>query len=176
MNLPTSPSIETIGEFLVHALELETESAERYRQLAQSMEVHNNPEISELFQRLALLSEAHAQEVEEYATDVDLPEIPPWGFKWDCPGSPEMDCLEQNVSYLMTAVQALTLALHNEIRGRDFYAHVAIDSPNPEVRRLAGQMTEEESEHVDLLKDWLAKESHSDEAAPEDLDPPNSPE
>jgi rubrerythrin len=76
----------------------------------------------------------------------------------------------------MTALQALELALHNEMRGRDFYAHVAMSSPNPDVRRLAGEMAEEESEHVDLLKDWLAKETHSQEPAPLDLDPPNIPE
>jgi rubrerythrin len=76
----------------------------------------------------------------------------------------------------MTTVQALDLALHNEIRGRDFYAHVAIDSPNRYVRRLAGEMTKEESEHVDLLKNWLARETHRDEAVPDDLDPPNIPE
>jgi rubrerythrin len=84
--------------------------------------------------------------------------------------------MEQDLSYLMTTVQALNLALHNEIRGRDFYAHVAMSSPNPDVRHLAGEMAEEESEHVDLLKDWLAKESHSEAPAPLDLDPPNMPE
>ena len=176
MNPNTQASIVTVSEFLAHALELELESAERYRQLAQSMAVHHNQEIAELFEHLALLSDAHAREVEERTAGLALPEIPPWEFKWNCPGSPESDCMEQDVSYLMTTVQALTLALHNEIRGRDFYAHVTVDSPNPEVRHLAGEMTEEESEHVDLLKDWLAKESHTDEAVPEDLDPPNMPE
>jgi rubrerythrin len=176
MTPSTPPSIETIGEFLAHALELEHESAERYRQLAQSMEIHNNQVIAELFARLAQMSQEHAKEVEERAAGVDLPEIPPWEFKWNCPGSPEADCMEQDLSYLMTTVQALNLALHNEIRGRDFYAHVAVDSPSREVRHLAGEMTEEESEHVDLLKDWLATASHRDEAPLEDLDPPNMPE
>lgn len=176
MNPSAPKSIASIGEFLAHALELEHASAEHYGLLAQSMAIHHNGEIAEMFERLALVSEAHAHEVQDRAAGIVLPEIPPWELKWNCPGSPEGDCMEQDVSYLMTAVQALTLALQNETRGRDFYAHVCVDSPNREVRHLAGEMTEAESEHVDLLKDWLAKESHTDEAAPEDLDPPNMPE
>jgi hypothetical protein len=37
-------------------------------------------------------------------------------------------------------------------------------------------MAEEEGEHVELLKDWLAKETHSDSEVLPDLDPPNMPE
>jgi rubrerythrin len=172
----TDKTIRTVGELLVHALELEHESAERYGELAQSMAIHNNQEVADLFEHLADMSEAHADEVRGRAEGVDLPEIPPWELKWTCPGSPESNCMETQVSYLMTALQALELALHNEMRGRDFYAHVAMSSPNPDVRHLAGEMAEEESEHVDLLKDWLAKETHSQEPAPLDLDPPNIPE
>ena len=76
----------------------------------------------------------------------------------------------------MTPKDALNLALHNEIRGRDFYAHVASSSPTPSVRAIAGEMAEEESEHVDLLKDWIAKESHNTTQVQLDLDPPNMPE
>jgi rubrerythrin len=174
----TYSAIETVDEFLVHALELEQESAERYHQLAQSMEIHHNHEVAELFEHLAIISEEHARDVEERAVGLILPNIAPWEFKWNCPGSPESQCLEFEANYLMTALEALTLALHNEIRGRDFYAHVAMSSPHPAVRHLAGEMEEEEDEHVDLLKDWFVKESHSCSRgpAPVDLDPPNTPE
>ena len=169
-------TITTVGEFLVHALELEHESAERYLQLAQSMAIHNNEEVAELFEHLATMSQEHALDVESRAQGLILPEIAPWDFKWNCPSAPESDCLEFDANYLMTAVQALDLALHNEIRGRDFYAHVAMSSPHPAVRRIAGEMSDEESEHVDLLKDWLAKETHCREPALLDMDPPNMPE
>jgi hypothetical protein len=42
--MSTSPNpdpIETLAELLVQALELENESAERYQELAESMEVHH---------------------------------------------------------------------------------------------------------------------------------------
>jgi rubrerythrin len=79
--------------------------------------------------------------------------------------------------YLMTTCDALKIALHNEIRGREFYAQVAAGSPDPEVRAIAGEMTAEEDEHVDLLNVWVARESADETASPpEDLDPPNTPE
>jgi hypothetical protein len=169
--------IDSVPEFLVHALELEHESAERYRVLAGTLAVHHNQAVCELFVRLGDMSDAHASEVTARAEGMLLPEIAPWDFKWHCPGSPEADCLDDHeVSYLMTPVQALTLALHNETRGRDFYAQVAATSPDPRVRALAGEMAEEEGAHVALLEDWLAQVTQGDAPAPADLDPPNMPE
>ena len=169
--------IETVPEFLVHALELEHESAERYRLLAETMAVHHNAEAADLFRRMADMSDAHASEVVARAEGLLLPEIAPWDFKWSCPESPEVDCPDEvEVSYLMTAQQALQLALHNEIRGRDFYAHVASSSPAPQVRAIAGEMAEEEAEHVELLQEWIAKEAFAATEIPTDLDPPNMPE
>lgn len=177
MSDPSAQPIETVPELLVHALELEHESAERYRQLAETMTVHHNTEVAELFLRMADMSEAHASEVVARAEGLMLPEIAPWDFKWSCPEHPESGCPDEiEVSYLMTPQDALNLALHNEIRGRDFYAHVASSSPTARVRSIAGEMAEEESEHVDLLKDWIAKESHDATPAQADLDPPNMPE
>ncbi len=172
----TIQPIESVAEFLVHALELEQESAERYRLLAETMAVHHNPEVAQLFRRLADMSDAHASEVIARAEGMLLPEIAPWDFKWTCPGSPETDCEDGEVSYLMTPLQALELALLNEIRGRDFYVQVAGFSPTPRVRALASEMAAEEGDHVQLLRDWLAREREGANAPLEDLDPPNIPE
>ncbi|TNF53929.1 MAG: rubrerythrin, partial [Gammaproteobacteria bacterium] len=103
---------------------------------------------------------------------------PPWDFKWDAAGSPEANASEQDeeLNYLMTPIQAMHLALHNEIRGRDFYARVAAGSPDPEVRRLAAEMADEETEHADLLEQKLARMDPSRAQPVEDLDPPNMPE
>jgi len=176
MNQSPSQTIETLGEFLAHALELEHESAERYRELADSMEVHHNPETAELLRKLAEVSEDRAAEVGQRAEGVQMPEIPPWDFKWNCPGSPESACMEGDISYLMNTRQTLELALHNETRGRDFYAQVAASSPNQDVRRLAADMAEEETEHMDLLRRWAEHTSHQNSTPQEDLDPPNMPE
>ena len=170
-------SIESVPEFLAHALELEVESVQRYQELADSMETHHNEEVAELFRQLAVFSQEHAQEVQDRVGGHELPKIPPWDFKWNCPGSPESgDCTDGEVSYLMNTRQALELALHNEGRGRDFYAHVADSSANPEVQAMAAEMAEEETEHVETLRNWMIQAGHLPEQPQDDMDPPNMPE
>jgi len=168
--------IDDVGEFLAHALEMEHESSANYAQLADSMEVHHNPEAAALFRRLAALSDEHAGRIAEQAHGILLPRIAPWAFKWDCPGGPEGgDCLHGDLSYQMTAAQALDLALSNESRGQAFYAHVAQTSNDAEVRRLAAEMAAEELEHLDMLTAMLAPEHRRDDDRPQDLDPPHIP-
>jgi len=172
----TDPAvIRNIPEFLVHAIALERESVERYEELADSMDVHNNPRVAELFCKLAHFGELHANEIEHYAEGIELPDISPWDFKWSTPEGPESGTRD-DVHYMMNRQQALEYALYNEVQGRDFYAQVAETSPDSKVRRLAVQFTEEESEHVNILKSWLLHLADSDSTRPEDFDPPNIPE
>ena len=170
-----SENIESLAEFLAHALELEVESAERYRELADNMQVHNNLEVAELFRRLARYGDAHAAEVQQRAAGLALPYISPWDFKWSCPEAPEAPCME-DAHYLMNKCQALELALHNEIRGRDFYAQVAGSSSDPAVQEAAAEMAAEEDTHVSMLREWVTREACAAERRPADLDPPNTPE
>lgn len=166
--------IVTVAELLAHALELEAESYERYLVLAEVMEVHNNVEVADLFDQLARYSELHVREVEVRAQGQALPAIAPWDFKWNCPEGPESPCMD-DANYLMNRLQAMELALHNEVRGRDFYRLAADLTPDPEVAALAREMAAEEQEHVDLLRQWIAREAAADPVL-EDLDPPNIPE
>lgn len=169
-------AIDDVGEFLVHALELEHASSAHYEQLADSMDVHHNAVVADLFRRLAQLSDEHAARISERARDMTLPRLAPWEFKWNCPDGPEGgDCLHGEISYQMTAMQALELALHNETRGHDFYAQTASCSGDAEVRTLAAEMATEEAEHMELLRVLLAEERHRGDATPEDLDPPHMP-
>lgn len=165
--------IDTVEEFLVHALELEEASQEHYEELADTMEVHNNLEVAELFRKLANYSRLHAEEVHEKASDMELPQMTPWDFKWKCPSAPEAFCME-DANYLMTTTQALEIALFNEIRGRDFYQEVADSTPTEAVKKLAQEMVEEENWHVEMLREW--QESMEDQLPQDDLDPPNIPE
>jgi rubrerythrin len=165
--------IDSVEEFLLHAMELEVASNEHYEELADSMEVHNNLEVAELFRRLANYSRQHAEEVQRKAADKQLPQLPPWDFKWKCPSSPESFCMDE-ASYLMTTNQALEIALFNEVRGRDFYQAVADNTHDEAVKRLALEMVEEENWHVEMLRVWQS--SMEEQQPQEDLDPPNIPE
>ena len=57
-------SINTLDELLVHAHELEREAVERYEELAGQMEVHNQPELAELFHKMAAIEQLHVDKVE----------------------------------------------------------------------------------------------------------------
>lgn len=175
MSARLSQPIESIAEFLVHALELEHASAECYRQLAQTMAVHHNQTVAALFGLLADMSDAHARAVAAHAEGVVLPEIAPWELKWPSPGGPWGDCDQVEIGYLMTPSQALEVALRSETRGRDFYALVASDSPAPGVRVLAAEMAEKQREHVHLILTWASRERRVATRVLEDLDPPNVP-
>jgi len=167
--------ISSISEFLAHALEMEVESAERYRELADTMEVHNNPEVAALFRRLAVEGDAHVEQVTRRIATTDLPNIAPWAFKWTSPDGPESLAMDE-VSYLMNRRQALELALHNEVRGLKFYTQVAHRSQDTEVRQLAAEMASEEDGHVAILTSWLSKQVNDQSETLADLDPPNMPE
>ncbi len=172
MSNTAKPPITSLSEFLVHAITLERESVDRYEELADSMEVHNNPEIAALFRKLAGYGELHASEIEGHAAGMELPQIPPWDFKWTTSEAPESGLMEE-VDYLMDRRRALEFALHNEQRGRDFYAHVAAESPSIEVRELADEFTAEENEHVQLLLEWIERLGDLEDGVIVDLDPPN---
>jgi rubrerythrin len=164
--------IASLPEFLAHALELEVESRDRYREMAACMELHHNPEAAELFNEMARYSELHVREVLLRAEGIELPAIAPWGFKWTCGESPEVRHPE-DAHYLMSRRQALELALCQETRARDFYLGVAKQSESAEVRALARDMAGEEQDHVDLLTRWVAGTRADNGALQEDLDPPN---
>lgn len=173
MRDPSVPLIRSVAEFLAHALELEMEAVDRYRELADSMELHNNLEVADLFRGQAERGIRHTEAILTRAQGLHLPPISPWDFKWDGP-SPEVLGMDL-VNYLMDAHQALALALHNETRGRDFYAQVATGSPDPAVRAIAYELVAEEDAHVRTLADWLAALGPVPDPL-EDLDPPNRPD
>ncbi|MBF0392714.1 MAG: ferritin family protein [Alphaproteobacteria bacterium] len=157
--------------FLAHAVALEREAAERYAELADTLEAHHNAEAAELFRRLAHFSRLHQAEVEERAKGHALPHLAPWQYKWDEPEGPESAPIERT-HYLMTPYHVLHLALTNERKGMAYYAKVAAESTDPDIRRMAKEMADEESEHVVMLEEWIKKVPEPDADWDEDTDPP----
>ena len=72
--------INNIGEFLAHAHALEVEAAAQYDDLAEQMDVHNNPEVAELFRKLAEIEGKHVNKIDDKAGDQPIPHIPPWEY------------------------------------------------------------------------------------------------
>lgn len=168
-------NIETLEDLLAHSMTMESEAAERYREVADTMDVHNNPEVAKLFRLLAGYADKHAAEMEERSKDMTLPHIAPWDFVWEDGDSPEAADIYQT-HYKMTPHHVIQLALKVEMGARDFYAKIANDSTNHDVKAMAAEFADEESEHVALLEEWIKRYPEPDAHWDEDLDPPMMPE
>lgn len=159
-----------VATFLAHAIALENEAADRYEELADIMEVHNNPEVAGLFRQMSEFSRMHALSVRRVAQDHVLPKLKSWEYRWNAPEPPEVGDYTGS-HYLMTPYHALDFALANEKRGLEFYARCAKDTDDAEVRRLAQEFADEEAEHVETLERWLNNTPRPDRNWAEDPDP-----
>lgn len=163
----------SVQMFLAHALTLENEAAERYEDLADVMEAHNNPEVAQLFRDLSRYSRMHASEVKEKAAAIgqDLPHVAPWDFVWTTKEAPE-NAQAEEAHYLMKPYHALKLALAAEEQGNRYYASVAAETRDAEVARLAREFADEEAGHVKMVMERLAKVPKPPAGWDEDPDPP----
>jgi rubrerythrin len=170
-----SGQMTDLDTFLAYSVALEEEAAERHDELADMMEVHNNPEVAQTFRKLAHYSRLHAQEIRDRSQGSDLPKIAPWDFGWETMEGPETaDIADMN--YLMNMVQALRVAMGNEQRAHDFYFAISEESPDAEVRAVAAEFADEEKEHLALLGKWLEKLPETADEEMFDPDPPHMPE
>ena len=164
-----------LATFLAYSVTLEEESAERHDELADMMDVHHNPEVTETFRKLAHYSRAHASEIRQHSAGHDLPVIAPWEFEWDGMEGPETADIA-DVNYLMSITHALKIALGNERRAHDFYHEISEHSPDAGVRALAAEFAVEELEHLELLEEWQARIADSADEFAFDPDPAHMPE
>lgn len=162
-------------ELLAHAYAIEREAEERYVELGDQMETHNNPAVAEIFRKLARVEGLHALQILDQVGEQELPHIPPWEYSWRGTESPEaIDA--GDVHYLMTPHHALGLALRAEERAFRFYNAIAATQKDPDVRKLAEEFAEEEREHVRLVMEWLVKIPEPADDWAEDPDPPRHQE
>ena len=162
--------IASASEFMVHAYAMEAEAAERYAEFADSMEVHNNLEVAELFRKLSRIEQRHADQILDQMGWKQSP-VSAANYRWEGTEGPETaDPTE--LHYLMQPYHALQIALINEKRARDFFAHLAKVTTNAGVRKGALEMQEEEAEHVRLIEEWLKRTPKPDPNWETDQDPP----
>ena len=141
----------TLPEFLAHALALEHEAAERYRELAELMSAHGNREVWALFRDMVHFSTLHHDDIQRRVGDIELPRLQRSDYRW----TPEAG-LEASYEQLSDPFRALQYARENEVRAMEYYSSVGQSATDPDVRRLAAEFAGEEADHVDALDDWLA--------------------
>lgn len=156
--------MHSVEEFLAHSIQLESEAALRFGQLADAMATVGNKEVGSLFRRLADYSLLHLGDARARAGFRTLPALGGSDYRWPDIESPEAAAIWAADPFIGIE-QALQVALDAETAGRDFYAGVLATSDDPEIQALAREFVEEEGEHVADLKCWIALH-HNRQALP----------
>jgi len=175
MNTNDFPTISNKADFLANAEIMVQESLEKYGQLADSMELHNNPETAAQFRKLESMEKQQLQWIEQQASGMTLPEIAPWDFAWHCYDDPTIGSLS-DMDYLVNPARALSAALHNEYHSEKVYREVAEQATDPAVKELASELAGRQLKQIELLKQRLQALPKEANEAIEDMDPPNIPE
>jgi rubrerythrin len=146
--------MDSVEEFLVHAIRLEQEAALRFGQLADAMNTQGNREVGRLFRQLADYSKLHLADARERAGYRDLPPLRPEDYAWPDIESPEAAAIWA-ADPMLGREQALEVALEAEQAGMDYYSNVMKNTIDPELRALAKEFADEEAGHVAELKRWI---------------------
>jgi rubrerythrin len=160
----------TLSELMSHALVMELEAAQRYADLADAMDTHNNREVAALFRTMAEIEQKHATQIMAAMAWREPPAPASISLSWDGFEAPETTAGDE-VHYLMPPYHALQLALVNEERAERFYARLARVATIASVRKAARELQAEEREHVALVKAWLDKTPKPDPHWADDPDP-----
>jgi len=167
----TRGATSSIGTLMTYALWLELDAVERYRELADAMEMHNNRDVSDLFRKMSTIEGRHADKIMKQMGWTKVPPLPQGAAPWPGFESPET-VAHDDVHYLMQPYHALALALKGEERAHRFFDTLARAATTPAVKRAAVEMAEEEREHVELVRAWMAKVPRPDDDWRDDPDPP----
>ena len=167
---PAIPVPRTLRELMTRALTMEMEAAERYAELADAMETHNNREVAALFRKLSAIEQKHAAEIMETMGWTSPPAIAPDEARWDGFEAPETTAGDE-VHYLMQPYHALKLVLGNEQRAEAFFRRLARVATAPSVAKAARALQAEEREHVALVRAWLKRTRKPDRDWAVDPDP-----
>jgi rubrerythrin len=147
--------MKSVEEFLAHAINLESEAADRFGQLADAMDTCGNHEVGKLFRRLSDYSRLHLADARARSGFRDIPAMKSGDFIWPGVESPETAAIWAADPFIGRD-QALEIAMDAETASQEYYQSVLDTTTDPEIKALAKEFAEEESEHVAELWKWIA--------------------
>jgi len=148
------PPITTVEEFYAHALAIEREAAERYREFTAYFEDRGEDSLAGLCRNLANMEQGHFEDLAEACSQLELPPVAEGRYRWlegDSPEAPAREMLYR----IAQPRHLLEIALAAEWRAREFFVGITRTSPNHSVQELASVMAAEETEHVKWVRDAL---------------------
>ncbi len=167
----TPPHIDTMQDLLTAAYMVEEAAAECLTSLSHQMEVHNNPQMAELFARMAEMRAEHAATIHAAMEPAWRTEIYNREMRWlgeSCPGAVEME----QAHYLMQPAHGLKIARNACARIHDFFADIAGMTQDEAIRRKATELKAEVAAHLRAVEEELARTPDPEEHWNHDDDPP----
>jgi rubrerythrin len=155
----TSPEAQpSLESFMARAIAMELETGQRYDELADIVELHDNSDLDVvmLFRTMAGIERKHADALLAQMGWTDAPPASVAAWHAGAGEGPEATASEE-LHYRMQPYHALQIALRNEERAVCFFGLLAAAASSGPVRAVALAMAQEEREHVALVKAWIAK-------------------
>ena len=152
--------ITSLGEFLAHAIAIEHEATERYREFEEIYGRRGEPAMAELCANLARLEGEHLEAMRSRSHGVSLPDIPSEQYRWLEGASPEAPA-RTILDAAGSRRDLLRIALRAESGAVLFFHWVARTATDPQVREMAREMAREEEQHVAWLERALGYASPS---------------
>lgn len=147
--------MNSVEEFLAYAVKLEEEAALRFGELADAMGSCGNRDVSKLFRRLSEYSRMHLADARARSAFRDVPTKAASEFDWPDIESPETAAIWAADPFLGHG-EALQIARAAEEASRDYYKSIVDTTEDPEIKALAKEFFEEESQHVQEIHKWIA--------------------
>ena len=147
--------MNSVEEFLSYAVKLEEEAALRFGELADVMQSCGNADVAALFRRLSDYSRLHLADARARASFRDMPDMKAEEYQWPDLESPETAGIWAADPFIGRG-QALEIARDAEEASRQYYKTIFETTGDPEIRILAKEFFEEESEHVAEIHKWIA--------------------
>lgn len=151
--------MDSVEEFLAYAVKLEEEAALRFGELADAMGSCGNSDVGKLFRRLSDYSRMHLADARARSAFRDVPTKAASEFEWPDLESPETAAIWAADPFIGRE-QALEIARDAEQASLHYYQSIFETTADPEIRVLAKEFFEEESEHVSEINKWIA--AHKD--------------
>ena len=146
-------TIPAIPEFYAHALAIEREAVQRYREFEAYFAGRGDDVLAGLCSNLAVLEEEHLEALRTCCAGMELPDVNPAEHGW-LTADRNSDA-ERAFYRVVDAGQLLEIALRSECNALGFFQWVATTSPDESVRSLAHDMAIEEMDHVNWVRNAI---------------------
>ncbi len=156
----------SIKDALDLAILVEEEAEERYRELAENLELHNTTEAASFFRFMISCEAKHGKELGAKREELfgDQPTNVDRSMLWEveAPGY-------ENAKSFMTIRDALEVALAAETKAYEFFDGALPAVEDPEVRELFIELRQEEVEHMQMVRDQMKRAPEGDGFDPGDF-------